>query len=108
MKNLKELEKLNDELSKINVESLDSIEQKTSEIEKVFFNCVMEASQDEVRPDSDDGKKLVNLSSIFRNLGHRVLNLLKIELTISFAGVTLIHLQIPKLQNNQVSNSKNN
>lgn len=108
MKNLQELEKLNEELLKINVESLDSLEQKSTEIEKVFFNCVHEAAEEELKPDSDDGKKLVNLTSLFRNLGQRVLNLLKIELTISFAGVTLIHFQIPKLENNKVSTSKNN
>lgn len=105
MKNLKLLEQLNDELSQIDVENLDSIEKMSTEIEKVFFNCVVEASDDKVSPDSEDGKKLVSLTSLFRNLGQRVLNLLKIELTISFAGATLLHLVIPKFKDNKISNS---
>lgn len=97
---LKHLEELN--------ELFLTLENEQSIIAKDFTNAIVKASKEKITPDSDNGKKIIDFGVIVRKFGNKLLNLLKIELSISFAGVTLIHFRIPRIdsENNVVDTKK--
>lgn len=72
------------------------------EISKEFTKSVVLASKNKVTPEEEDGKKLVNFGNLVRNFGAKFLNMFVIEFSISFAGVTLLHFRVPKLDNNKI------
>lgn len=97
--NIKEIEKV------VNKVDLSDI---IIDTEKEFNREVIQLSEKSVSPDSSEGQKLVNNCNTLRRLGASILNLLKIEFIVTFAGATLIHWQIPKIDNKTltVKNSK--
>lgn len=97
--NFKSIEKL----SKIieNEKIIDKISSSIEKVDKEFTSNVIEASEKEIKPDDEDGKKILDFGNILRNFGYKILNLVKIELSISFAGVTLLHFVIPNVKDGQ-------
>lgn len=94
----------NEELIK-NIENLEAITENSN---KEFTSNIIEASEKEITPEEEEGKKLINFGNIIRNFGYRLLNLLHIEITCSFAGVTLFHWSIPKVENGKCVDKKSN
>lgn len=97
---MKNLENFNKSLEKFNQFENFDIENDVKETEKLFTSCIIEASREKVKPDSLVGQDIVNGGNFLRRIGSKFLNLFKIEFTITFAGVTLVHLEIPKIDNN--------
>ena len=95
--NLNKLEELSSRFETLDFD-IDDLEKETS---KEFTAAIVKAAKDEVKPTDEDGEKIVKFGTIIRNFGNRLLNLLKIEFSVSFAGVTLIHFTIPKIENKQ-------
>lgn len=80
----------------------ESQEELVEQLSKEFTKSIVLASKNEVTPEEDDGKKLVNFGNLIRNFGAKFLNMFVIEFSISFAGVTLLHFRVPKLEKNSV------
>lgn len=103
---MKKLEHNIQELEKVinNIDLTDVIQ----ETEKEFTREVVDLSRRAVKPDTEEGQSLVDKCNILRRLGSSILNLLKIEFTVTFAGATLIHWEIPKIDSKTltVKNSK--
>lgn len=93
MKNLEKFEKLAEELV-----SDFTDEKKIKEVEQSFNRAIYEMAENEVAPDSEDGKRFNFKTNILSKIGRKIANLLTIEFKITFAGVTLCYLRIPKLQ----------
>lgn len=91
--------KLSDQISILEKDfsNIDANQDVVDSTEKEFANTIIKLSETETSPESEDGKQIINLGNMIRKLGAKILNLLKIEFSISFAGVTIVHLQIPKL-----------
>lgn len=82
------------------LKKLELNEDLLTDTEKEFANMIISLSDNKVSPADEDGKKIINIGNMIRKLGSKLLNLLKIEFSVSFAGVTIIHFQIPKIDNN--------
>lgn len=93
--NLEKLEQLSNEFENLEF-NIEPLEQETS---KEFTKAIVLASKEEIKPTDEDGEKIVKFGTIIRRFGNKLLNLLKIEFSVSFAGVTLIHFTIPKIEN---------
>lgn len=93
MKNLEKFEAIVEEL----VDDFTN-EQKIKETEVSFNKAVYEMADNDVSPDSDEGKRFNLKTNILSKIGRKIANLLTIEFKITFAGVTLCYLRIPKLQ----------
>lgn len=86
-----------DELEKNSEFDVTKIESNVDELEslglKIMSDVVNEGETEENKVAMSD----MNVKGrIMRNIGHRFFNLFKVTLTVSFAGVTLIHFTIPK------------
>lgn len=99
-KNVKKLEKLNDVFS--------TMERDVQLTSHELTNAVVDLSKNEVKPDSEDGKKFIDFTNIIRSIGHKILNLLEINITCSFAGATLFTWSLPKIEDNKVVNKTSN
>lgn len=93
MKNLEKFESIVEEL----VDDFTD-EKKIKETELSFNKAVYEMAENDVSPDSDEGKRFSLKTNILSKIGRKIANLLTIEFKITFAGVTLCYLRIPKLQ----------
>lgn len=80
------------------IQKFENLEAIIESSNKEFTSNIIEASEKQITPEEEEGKKLINLGNIIRNFGYRLLNLLHIEITCSFAGVTLFHWSIPKVK----------
>lgn len=104
MKKIEQFEKAVNDL-KLNHED----EQRVEKVSRLFNEVVYDFANNDVSPDSDDGKRLLKGQKILSGIGRKLVNLLTIEFKITFAGVTLCYLRIPKLQDtekiNKISNS---
>lgn len=76
-------------------------ERKIKETELSFNKAIYEMAENEVSPDSDEGKRFNFKTNILSKIGRKIANLLTIEFKITFAGVTLCYLRIPKLEDVQ-------
>lgn len=87
-----------------NEEFIKNVENLTLSVEesnREFTKNIIEASEKQITPEDEDGKKLIDFGNMLRKLGYKLLNLLHIEITCSFAGVTLFHWSIPKVEDGQ-------
>lgn len=98
-----------------NVKKLEKFENTISIIEKIsdgnvahVNQAIKELAENEIMPDSEIGEEVTGIAKFFRNFGQKILNLLVIEVTCSFAGVTLFHFRVPKIKDNQVVENKSN
>lgn len=98
-----------------NVKKLEKYQQTLDIIEKVsdgnvehVNKAIKELADNEILPDSEIGEEVTGIARFFRNFGHKILNLLVIEISCSFAGVTLFHFRVPKIKDNQVVEKQNN
>lgn len=105
MKELKNFQEVLDFLSE-HEELLINFSETIENTPDFFGREVVNLSKNGVKPDSEQGKSLVERGGFIRNIGQRIMNLFTIELHITFAGVTLIHFRIPKLQNNKFKEDK--
>lgn len=92
-KNIKNLEKF--------AKQAEKIETSVNRTSDEFTSTVIELSKNEVKPDSDDGKKFIDLTNIVRSIGHKLLNLLEINISCTFAGATLFTWSLPKIKDNK-------
>ena len=86
-----------DMFNSVSDDQLIQLEESCLLTEKEFTHSVIDLSKREVSPDSDEGKDLVSAGNSIRRFGSKFLNLFKIELSISFAGVTIFHFVLPKV-----------
>lgn len=105
--NTKQLEKNVEKLQKLE-NSVDILNRISSGNVEHVNNVIKTLAENEVSPDSEDGKKITGIASIIRNFGQKILNLLVIEIHCSFAGVTLFTWRLPKLKDNQIIVEDNN
>lgn len=95
------LQKSTDKMfNSIKDEQISRLEKLCTTTENEFSKSVMDLSTREVSPDSEEGQQLVATGNLIRRFGSKFLNLFKIEFTISFAGVTIFHFVIPKVDSN--------
>lgn len=90
------LEKLS-QLDTFNSRDFDTISRLIEEQTSKYVAC---AAQNRISPKSDDGQRLVDKFNFIRRVGNRFANMFKIEFKITFCGVVLCHLEIPKLETN--------
>lgn len=90
------LDKLS-QLDSFNSRDFDSLSRLIEEQTSKYVAC---AAQNKVSPKSDEGKRLVEKFNLVRLIGNRFANMFKIEFKITFCGVVLCHLEIPKLETN--------
>lgn len=96
MKNLEKFEAIVEEL----VDDFTN-EKKIKETEVSFNKAVYDMAVNDVSPDSDEGKRFNFKINVLSKIGRKIANLLTIEFKITFAGVTLCYLRIPKLEDVQ-------
>lgn len=90
------LDKLS-QLDSFNSRDFDTISRLIEEQTSKYVAC---AAQNRISPKSDDGQRLVDKFNFIRRVGNRFANMFKIEFKITFCGVVLCHLEIPKLETN--------
>lgn len=101
---MKKLEKLNSMVEQLR-QLDDELEVKRSQIEQLSDDMEVETAN-LVRSSFDDmaeeeieefNKTAVATSKLTRRIGQGFFNLFKVTFTVQFAGVTLIHFTIPKV-----------
>lgn len=86
--------------------TIENLSPVVEDSNKEFANNIYEAAEKEIKPDQEEGKKLLDFGNLIREFGYKLLNLLNIEITCSFAGVTLFHWSIPKVKNGKCVDNK--
>lgn len=90
-----------DKLSQLDSFNLRDFESLSRLIEEQTCKYVACAAENKVSPKSEDGQRLVEKFGLVRRIGNRFVNMFKIEFKITFCGVVLCHLEIPKLETNK-------
>lgn len=93
------------QLKKLDNFDFESFETVSRLISEQSAKTVMIAADEKVRPDSKQGQSILDKFDIIRKIGNKFANMFQIEFKITFCGVVLCHLLIPKLQ---TDNSKDN
>lgn len=88
------LEKLS-QLDTFNSRDFDTLSRLVEEQTCKYVAC---AAENKVSPQSEDGQRLISKFTSIRKIGNRFINMFKIEFKITFCGVVLCHLEIPKLE----------
>lgn len=93
-KNLNSFSDLVDYLKNVeNVKDLELIE----ELPNFFGKEVVKLSSDSKGSDTDEGKDLINKASFVRRFGAKFFDMFRLEINLSFCGVTIFHFVIPKV-----------
>lgn len=97
---LKNLDQSTEKLSQLNQFNFNDFHTLSRALEEETAKCVFSAAESKTLPTSDNGKRIVEKFSLIRSIGNKFANMLKIEFKITFCGVVLCHLEIPKLNDN--------
>lgn len=89
-----ELSQRLEEVSNVDVEIIESV---TDELETKGLEIMSQVVNEDETEEIKQAMNEMNLKAkAMRGIGQRFFNLFKVTLTVSFAGVTLIHFTIPK------------
>ena len=94
LKKFMELSQRLEEVSNIDVESIESV---TDELETKGLEIMSQVVNEDETEENKQAMDEMNVKAkVMRGIGQKFFNLFKVTLTVSFAGVTLIHFTIPK------------
>lgn len=94
---LKEFMSLCDELELQGNYDVTKLEQVSDNLEQLGLMIMSDVVEEGETAENMEAIKEMNVKGkIMRGIGQKFFNLFKVTLTVSFAGVTLIHFTIPK------------
>ena len=79
---------------------LDSFTSLVDETEKDNYSVIKDVIANNIPPKDEINQKVNIAQRTVRKVGNRFLNLFKITFTVEFAGTTLIHWTIPRIDEN--------
>lgn len=93
-KNLTSFNDLVNYLEKVeNIKELELIQ----ELPDFFGKEVVKLSSDSKGSETEEGKNLINKASFVRKFGAKFFDMFRLEINLSFCGVTIFHFVIPKV-----------
>lgn len=96
-KDLKKFILLCDELEKQGNYDVTKLEEVSDTLENLGLSIMSDVINEGETEENKEAMKEMNVKGkIMRGIGQKFFNLFKVQLTVSFAGVTLIHFTIPK------------